>query len=154
MLKQKVIAISVFLSIVLLSLFISVALIINSNNYSSSIKQQNLTYFEYTQVINEVSWLVKYEAETHNIVCISASYHINDKSSSYWEDIALQHGDHSLWVDYDVTLIGTPMEENWFKIEKHETYSFNSEILADFTTRYEEKLIFTISPNSPTLNDR
>lgn len=136
---------SVWVLIVCSFLFISLLVFVIYLYFSipkNPINNNTQQVFSVEQTINDINWIVSYN-NNKNIVSISANYSENDKSSKYWNAISFKYGDHSLVVKHNIELKGLPMaDENWYKIEKYETYTFNNELLAEYTTRYEEKLIF------------
>lgn len=103
--------------------------------------QSNYEY--YSETVDDVEWQIKYDTTNNKIVLISANYTETDKSSKYWQEIARKYGDNSLYVLHKVNLVGTPMDDNWYKIEKQETYIFANDVLGETTTRFEQKITFT-----------
>lgn len=140
--KKKIILICVTISMIIAA-FLTTILLLTNKSDNSDPPPQNVEYSEYYETINDITWLIKYNTTNNSIVSISASYHEFDKSSKYWEDYAYKHGDHNVYLDYDVTLLGIPQENDWFVIEKTETYSKDTEIFSTRTIRYEEKLKFS-----------
>lgn len=146
--NKKIISICAIVAILAIA-FLSTVLSLskNTNNSNNDPYVPPADEFSFlTETINDINWSVKYNYTKGCIDSISSSYHEYDKSSKYWKEIARQHGDSSLWVDYNVTLTGTPIGDDWFRIEKLEIYSFNNETLSCRTTRIEEKIIFSVLP--------
>lgn len=127
--------------IIFLSLMIILANIAISTPSSPPYTQSNYEY--YSETVDDVEWQIKYDTTNNKIVLISANYTETDKSSKYWQEIARKYGDNSLYVLHKVNLVGTPMDDNWYKIEKQETYIFANDVLGETTTRFEQKITFT-----------
>lgn len=124
----------------------------------------------YTETVGDIDWTIHYRSISREIISINASYTENDCSSDYWRFSAYYHGDSNLPVKHSVSLVGSPIGDNWFKIEQTEVYIMSATSPADLErvrksypsctqnpetyditlysrlTRYEEKLLFTLPP--------
>lgn len=122
----------------------------------------------YNETVGGIDWTVHYYSVSREISSINASYTENDRSSDYWKFSAYYHGDSNLPVKHSVSLVGSPVGDGWFVIEKTELYIMSASSVDDlgrvqktypsctqdpFTfditlservTRYEEKLIFSL----------
>ncbi len=134
---------------------------------------QNLITYHFNETINNIDWSVTYYKGTNDILSISASYTEKDSTSEFYKFSAYYHGDHTMYVNHNLFLSGTPLEDDWFLIEQREQYvmpymdaddwtrikrtypsctfieASGYIVLYEKTTRYEEKLIFS---NFPPLN--
>lgn len=97
-----------------------------------------------TQKVDNIQWTVKYKKETNEIISISARTVEADQKSQYYQTIAYRHGDHALVVEHITEYTGTPIGDNWYKIEMNETYSFAGEVLHQSASRIEKKLEFNL----------
>lgn len=112
----------------------------NQNQFSSN------HYIEYLEELYDTIWTIKYDTKKKKIINITTEILEYDNSSIYWQQIALKHGDNSLYVKHNYIIIGKPLkEENWYKLEIYQNYSFDNELLAEFTNRIEMKLIFHLN---------
>ena len=122
----------------------------------------------YTETVNDIEWTVHYYSISREVSSINATYSENDRSSDYWKFSAYYHGDSNLPVKHAVVLVGSPKGDGWFLIEKTEQYIMSASSAADLervqktyptctqdpatfsitlserTTRYEEKLLFSL----------
>lgn len=145
--RRRIIYMSVisFLIIAAILLIVFIPFRNKDNNPSSTNSNNEITHHQ-QQTINDLNWDVSYK-DTKKIVSIKTSFTERERTSTYYQELARKHGDSSVFILHIFTLVGTPMEDNWFKIEKTEKLVNgwdNTEVLATFVTRYEEKLIFNL----------
>lgn len=140
----------------------------------------------FSETVNNFEWTVEYQCVYKETVDKGATYiytetsHLsdaiqsihaenteNDISSPYWEFSARYHGDRNIAIKHTIILKGTYVGNEWFCIEKTESYRMLAKndtdeakikqtypscsryddkyiTLSERTTRYEEKLIFHI----------
>ena len=82
----------------------------------------------FTENVNGTEWIVAYREDTKEIVGISTAEEFGlDTSSKHFEFAAQYFGDsgqnplHS-FIIHSVSLTGTPLGDDWYKIEKTERY--------------------------------
>lgn len=140
--KNKAIRIPVIVISTLL--FIAALTILIINYYKN---QPPLEMAAYRQTINHIEWEITYHPDTKKIISVSAQYSITERSSEYWEQLRHYYGDSDVYVTHIITLKGTPLADDWYKIEKTEIISNGwdvNQIFSQTTIRYEEKLLFLI----------
>ena len=152
--KSKKTLWGIVIFIIVIICIVTILLVALNNNKDNTNNENNMetnVINTYTEVINDIKWSIKYDLTNETIISITSNYSEIDKSSKYWQEITRMHGDSSLWLTYRVSLNGIPLEDDWYRIEKQETYLFGEEIIASRTIRYEEKLIFSTLPNSSSI---
>ena len=126
---------------------------------------------DFYETINGIEWRVSYYSETREITSIFATSTEYDRTSEYYKFIAYYHGDSNMYALHGIVLSGTPVGDDWYQIEKVETYTmpymdvddfervkktypsctFDANdrliILSERTTRYEERLVFEEMPD-------
>ena len=139
-------------------------------NIDKDVHTSQVTY-DYYETINDIEWCVTYNSETREIVSISATMTENDTTSKYYQFISYYHGDRTMYARHTVILSGTPVGDDWYKIEQIESYIMpfmdaddfervkktyhsctfdakNREItLSERTIRFEERLVFKNMPD-------
>lgn len=100
----------------------------------------------FQEKLNNINWELSYYSNNFEIITIIGKQSENERSSVYAKQLAFRLGDSSAYCEHTLTYNGTPIGDDWYRIELTEQYinGWNpKEILSTRTFRYEEKITFT-----------